>query len=472
MKKIYTTAKYKERHKRKLVKLEKKFPRRRKRLHSLKVGFEKYKSDVRRKNRDVDFSNFPLYQFLQKGRLKQKPNYSDTIKYFVENKSVFGRNDMTFEDNIIAIPEIFSIIENYTETTIFLRKLFNALYNQSFEQIFIDYQNCKEIDVCASMCMDIILADFITYYNQCSKDRHTVKVQSIKPINYNRYEIEKILFSIGAYKNIKGFNITFDNIIPFPIKIGHKDNPRLSEKREVDITQTVDYIISCLAKLNKRLTDSAETNFYKVIGEVIQNAEEHSNTKARYLIGHFEENKNGSNDYGVFNLAILNFGNTFYETFKNAENPNKAVIEQMESLSKKYTTNGLFKRKKFEEETLWTLYALQDGVTRIKDWNRGNGAIRFIESFISLKGNIQTDNISKMVITSGHTRIIFDGKYQITKQKRGSEEKEFKMMTFNTMGDIEQLPDENYVVYEENYFPGTIISVKLKLDYENTTNLS
>ena len=45
-------------------------------------------------------------------------------------------------------------------------------------------------------------------------------------------------------------------------------------------------------------------------------------------------------------------------------------------------------------------------------------------------------------------------------------------MTFNASGDIEQLPDENYVVYEENYFPGTIISVKLKLDYENTTNLN
>lgn len=468
MKKLYTTPEYK----RNLVKLNKKYSKRQEKLHRLKVGFEKYKSDVRRINPDADFSNFPLYQFLQKSRLKQKPDYSDTIKYFVENKSVFGRNEMAFEESTFVIPEVFSIIENYTETTIFLRKLFNALYNQSFEEIFIDYQNCKEIDVCASMSMDIILADFINYYTQCSRDRHRIKVKTIEPINYKRYEIEKILFSIGAYKNLKGFNITFDNIIPFPIKIGHKDNPRLSEKREVDITQTVDYIISCLAKLNKRLTDSAETNFYKVIGEVIQNAEEHSNTKIRYLIGHFEENKNGSSDYGVFNLAILNFGNTFYETFKNAENPNKAVIGQMESLSKKYTTNGLFKKKKFEEETLWTLYALQDGVTRIKDWNRGNGAIRFIESFINLKGNTQTDNISKMVITSGHTRIIFDGKYQITKQKRGNEEKEFKMMTFNASGDIEQLPDENYVVYEENYFPGTIISVKLKLDYENTTNLN
>lgn len=472
MKKIYTTNEYKKKQKRKLESLRKKFLKRRKKLFRLKIGFEKYKSDVKRKNTDVTFSNFPLYQFIQKSKLQKKPDYSDTIKYFTENKSVFGRNDMAFENNTFKIPQVFSIIENYTETTIFLRKLFNALYNQSFEEIFIDYQDCKEIDVCASMCMDIMLADFINYYKLCSKDRHTVKIQSIKPINYNRYEIEKILFSIGAYKNLKGFNITFDNVIPFPIKIGHKDNPRLSEKREVDITQTVDYIIDCLAKLNKRLTDSAETNFYKVIGEVIQNAEEHSNTKTRYLIGHFEENKNGSNDYGIFNLAILNFGNTFYETFKKSENPNVAVIEQMEALSKKYTTNGLFKRKKFEEETLWTLYALQDGVTRIKDWNRGNGAIRFIESFINLKGDTQTDNISKMVITSGHTRIIFDGKYQITKQKRGNEEKEFKMMTFNTSRDIEQLPDENYVIYEDNYFPGTIISVKLKLDYENTTNLN
>lgn len=441
-------------------------------LHKRKLGFEKYKRDVRKLHLGADFKNYPLYQFIQKCKLNRKPEYSDTVKYFLENKLAFGRNEMVFENEVFIIPEVFSIIENYLETTLFLRKLFNSLYKQSYENIYIDYQHCKEIDVCASMCMDIILAEFMNYYHQCTKDRHTIKVQSIRPINFNRYDIEKILFSIGAYRNFKGFNVKFDNIIPFPINIGHKDNPKLDEKRERDITQTVDYIINCLAKLNKRLTDSAETNFYKVIGEVIQNAEEHSNTKRRFLIGHFEENKNGAGNYGVFNLAILNFGNTFYETFKNADNPNTLIIEQMKNLSKKYTTNGLFRKRKFEEETLWTLYALQDGVTRMTDWKRGNGAIRFIESFINLKGDTSTDDISKMVITSGHTRIIFDGKYQITKQKRGAEDKEFKMMTFNASGNIEEMPDENYVKYEDNYFPGTIISVKLKLDYENTENIN
>ena len=329
-----------------------------KKLHELKLSFEKYKSDVRKLYPKTKFSNFPLHHFKQKNKLNRRPEYSDTIKYFLENKFSFGKDEMVFETNYFKVPEVFSIIENYTETTLFLRKFFNALCNQSFENIYIDYQFCREIDACASMCMDIILADFIEYYEKCIKGNHTVKINSINPINFNRYDIEKVLFSIGAYRNIKGFNIKFDNIIPFPIKIGNKDNPKLDEKREIDITQTVDYIINCLEKLNKRLTDIAETNFYKVLGEVIQNAEEHSNTKKRYLIGYFEENKKEEGNYGVFNLSILNFGNTFYETFKNSDSPNTFVIQQMKELSNKYTTNGFFRRKKFEEETLWTLYVL------------------------------------------------------------------------------------------------------------------
>lgn len=441
-------------------------------LKLLKIGFEKYKRDVKAMHPEADFSNLPFHKFRRLSKLSKKPEYSDTIKYFLDNKIVFGDNELEFESNIFEVPKYFSIMEDsYESTTIFLRKLFNALYFQSFDEIFIDYKNCKTIDVCASMCMDIILADFIDYFNKCTKGHHNIKVNTVKPINFEKYDVKKILFSIGAYRNIKGINLTFENAIPFPIIIGNKDNPKLAEKREVDITKTVDYIISCLGKLNKRLTGTAETNFYKVIGEVIQNAEEHSNTKMRYLIGHFEENKNGDTEFGVFNLSILNFGNTYYETFKFAEAPNTKIVEQMKLLSKKYTQNKLFKKKKFEEETLWTLYALQDGVTRIRDWNRGNGAIRFIESFIDLKGD-SDDDISKMVITSGHTRIIFDGKYKITKQKRGKDEKEFKMMTFNNSGNIEELPDDKYVKYENNYFPGTIISVKLKLDYENTENIS
>src|SRR5690606_7297506 len=128
-------------------------------------------ADVRKLHPDADFSNYPLYLYIQNSKLFQKPEYSDIIKYFVEKKTVFGRNDMAFNNEVFEIPEVFSVIENYEETTIYLRKLFNALYFQSFENIIIDYGKCKQIDVCASMCMDIILSDFIRYFQKCVKDR-------------------------------------------------------------------------------------------------------------------------------------------------------------------------------------------------------------------------------------------------------------------------------------------------------------
>lgn len=456
------------------LRIENKFLKRKKRekkLAELQKGFEKYKKDVRRNNPDCSFKNYPFYRFRQKCFLLPKPKHSELILYLLEKGNAFGKKNLMFESNIFEMPNPFSLIDNYKETSRFLKKLFNALYFQSFENMYIDYSKCEHIDVGASMCMDIILSDFIKYYHQLQRDKHTVKVDEIKPINYERYSIEKVLFSIGAFRSIKGFKINYENITDFPIIIGNKKNKKLSIQREIDITNTVDYIINCLSQMNKTLTGTAETNLYKVIGEVIQNADEHSNTNDRYSIGYFERTQTTNGHFGIFNLAILNFGNTIYETFTNPECQNEKVVNQMKELSKKYTSRKLFRPSDFEEETLWTLYALQDGVTRMPDWERGNGAIRFIESFFKLKGNEEVDEISKMVITSGHTRVIFDGKYNIVSKQRGNNSSLYKMMTFNQSGDIEDKPDSQYVKFEKNYFPGTMISVKIKIDYDNTENL-
>ncbi|HMG14624.1 MAG TPA: hypothetical protein VK590_04205 [Saprospiraceae bacterium] len=80
----------------------------------------------------------------------------------------------------------------------------------------------------------------------------------------------------------------------------------------------------------------------------------------------------------------------------------------MKNLSERYTQKNFFIKAKFEEQTLWTLYALQEGVTSHAEWRRGNGCIRFIDSFFNLKGDQEKDNISYLSIVSGNTRIIFD----------------------------------------------------------------
>ena len=109
---------------------------------------------------------------------------------------------------------------------------------------------------------------------------------------------------------------------------------------------------------------------------------------------------------------------------------------------------------------------MQEGVTRKKEWKRGNGTIRFIESFFNLKGDVVCDSKSKMTIISGNTRIIFDGKYKIVEKVRDG--KIYKMMTFNDAGNIEDIPDDRYVTYTDNKFPGTIITARIFIDEYNT----
>ena len=142
----------------------------------------------------------------------------------------------------------------------------------------------------------------------------------------------------------------------------------------------------------------------------------------------------------------------------------------MKELSEKYTTSGWIKAKEFEEETLWTLYALQEGVTSVPDKKRGNGSINFIESFFSLKGDMEDDHSSFLTIISGNTRITFDGKYQIVEKQRGTEGKTFKMMTFNESGNIEDKPDSKYVTFAGQFFPGTLITAKISINFNNIEN--
>lgn len=392
--------------------------------------------------------------------------YSETIKYFKKTINAFSCKKNNTNSGVLIVPSIFSLTDNYSESCDFLGILFDVLDNQIYKKVYIDYANCTKIDVDASICMDIIIADFINYYIACHKNMKKIGVSEITPLNYNTPVIEKVLFSIGAFSNLLRQSKKIDGITPFPLSINNRESRLCAQKREVDITRMVDYIIDCLGKVNRNLTADAETNLYKVIGEMIINAEEHSTTAKRYAIGYFEERNEEGRHYGIFNLSILNFGATIYDTFKSDACENIIVKEQMADLSARYTRNGFFRKAKFEEETLWTLYALQEGVTRKKEWKRGNGTIRFIESFFNLKGNSLCDSKSKMVIISGNTCILFDGRYKIVEKKRN--DKIYKMMTFNDVGNVENVPDDKYVTYTDNKFPGTIITARIFIDEYNT----
>lgn len=443
-----------------------------KKMKNKKKGFNKHKQVLKIKK---DFSKDylkPKYQGYIFSVIKKKPEYNDVIKFLIPKYKKFSDKNLPSNENgVLIVPSIFSISENTDESMFFLKRLFHCLLTQKPKFINIDYKNCNYLDVDASACMDLILEGFISYYNKCINKNHAVGIDKILPINFENSEISNVLFSIGAYKNLKNFEMKKNpnaNFIAFNLRIGDNQHDTKGVLKEVHETEIVDYVIDCLASTGHELTAIAEANLSKVVGEVMANAEEHSNFRYRYAIGYFVKPNQINNELGIFKLSIFNFGQTIYESFSKTEKANLEIVKKMSSLSQKYTEDGLFKKAKYEEETLWTLYSLQEGVTSIKDWKRGKGTIRFIDRFFKLKGDDCSDNISRLTLLSGNSKIIFDGTYPLKEVIKGNDSKPMQVMTFNDSGDISELPNEKFVTFVPQTFPGTLITAKICITNKNT----
>lgn len=171
--------------------------------------------------------------------------------------------------------------------------------------------------------------------------------------------------------------------------------------------------------MGRKLDDDSMDDLCTVIGEILINAEEHSSTHCRYSIGYFEQKSIDDKKVGVFQLVILNMGRSIYEKFHDLDCPNKAVVEKMKALSNRYTEKKFWSFKTFDEETLWTLYSLQDGVTSISPQaysHRGNGSLRFIESFFNLKIWIVKTNFRKWFYNLGIQKLFLMGLMVLQKE--------------------------------------------------------
>ncbi|MGD2034988.1 MAG: hypothetical protein PVF73_08025 [Bacteroidales bacterium] len=436
------------------------------------------------------FSSSPIVSPSSQNQKPQKNNYlkkhlPPNLEYLVKTKeSPFNlesiKKERFISKGVIEIPKVFSIIEEPGDSYIALRKIISALLIENNKTVILNYQNCEKVELGSQVLLDIILKDFFYFTNKCQKiDRNHREFfpSTIRGENINNEDVQKMMFSVGSPVTLKIREQRFPDIIPYKLCIHdnekEKNYDRRIEQKELDTTEMADYVIDCLERMNQKLTPAKRDDLCTVIGEILINAEEHSSTKYRFSIGYFKEENIENKHYGIFRLVILNFGQTIYNKFKDESCPNKEIVEKMKSLSNSYTTRSLFSKKEFEEENLWTLYALQEEVSSISptEYKRGNGSIRFIESFFNIKGSQEADNISYLTLQSGKTRIHFNGEYNI-ENKTTTNNDTFKVMTFNESGSIEDKPDNKYVYQTNDYFPGTIISAKLLLNDDDLVEIN
>lgn len=391
------------------------------------------------------------------------------LGYLLQHQKVnIGSNIPSDNTNgVFKVPKDFDIVHNSEKSFSFIYDLTNGLIRQEHEKIIIDYSDCVNLELSSQVFLDAILKDVMKFFDKCNKYKKTqTTVKEISGKSLTNPSINKLLLSVGSPAVHRKQSTNFNDVIPYYLCVRNREASRnekvIMSKKEEDTTKLLEYVIKCLDRLKINLSQDSIDDLTTVIGETLINAEEHSTTNYRYSIGYFQDVNDKDNHFGEFNLVIMNFGESIYEKFKNKKNLNTEHRLDMNRLVSKYKSDKLFYEKTFEEETLWTLFALQDGVSSVHTdtyTKRGNGSIRFIDSFFKLKGNSERDNKSEMTILSGNTKIIFDGTYKIEEMIKDNHK--YNIMAFNDKKSLDFAPDKKFVRFAENYFPGTIISVKV-----------
>lgn len=462
MKKVVSIYIQEHRFRRRLKSKEKKKERRRKKQREL-LRYKAIRHQGKLIRNSTDALNcFMSRHFLHLVTIDKSP--------FYEEKLV---NESTQRRNVLQIPQNFSILSNPESSYKVLKKVVEAIVFQNCDELCLDYQNCTSCDLATQVFLDSILKSFDRYIKLCTAAGVTkyIRISKVGGEHIHNVSLQKMINSVGSPVELINRKMQYKDVEPFRLR--HVDSrdvtvAKFEGLKEIDATELIEYVEKCLSRFNKTLTQDARQNLGIVLGETLSNAEEHSTLHNRYLIGYMEETNDDQSHYGLLNIVIMNTGSTIYERFKypmEDEVINVECVNQMKSLSEKFTKKGFFDINMFTEENLWTLYSLQGGVSIVprEIRNRGNGTIGFIKSFFSLKGSTAVDSISRMTILSGNTRIDFDGTYQIS-ETFGTDGRKIERMTFNKTNSLEDKPDPKYVYKTKHYFPGTLISAQLLIN--------
>ena len=378
---------------------------------------------------------------------------------------------------IISIPESFSFISDPHSAIETLTDLRRSIDDPRIGEIEFDHSECKSLDLCASTVMDVL---FLLGQRQA---RFRGRKLLAKGDWSSEGDVNVLLAANGILKHLShpiSKSLPPDlakNLRVFELRKGQRAGPSVTSAAEIASTDLLDFFNACLQTEGFHLNKQSERLLIDLVAEVLGNAEEHcasANKKNRrewYVIGYYKHSER-EDEGGECHIVLFNFGDSIYESLRSPDT-SPELTRQIQELSDLHRKRGFFDRvmkiaaglyiasiKVWQEEALWTLYALQEGVSRFNhlpgNEDRGNGTVRMIEFFTDL-----ASREPRMALISGRTWILFDGTYRLkTIMKQGGER---KIIAFNQENDLKLPPDPERVRTLNAKFPGTLVSLKFRL---------
>lgn len=231
----------------------------------------------------------------------------------------------------------------------------------------------------------------------------------------------------------------------------------------------VDFVNKSTKEAGAQLKMTGRTAIEHLVGEVLGNAEDHSAPNSNWYVDaiSFVE-KQDDIEVVDLNLSIMNVGMSMYEGFEATK------IENIDNYSKCEALYNLHKSQfthfnKFERECLFTMYMLNDGISRLKfeDESRGNGTMKFLDAFIKLGsfGNKDKRFKCQLNVISGHTVLTCDNDIHPYKENG------FRILSLNRENDFHKLPSKSYLSHNIEYFPGTILECHIYLNKDYFENI-
>lgn len=368
------------------------------------------------------------------------------------------RCDSAYSSSII-IPQNLSFKENFDESADVVKNLLYILLHKRGD-ITIDFSNCKNLSFSAIFFMNLLLRKYLKSLYLLRNVFGRAKRREIKmkpPKNNDDLRVYKYLHAMGLY-TYDGFKDSDGEFMRLGIEEG-KYRGITDNRKGVVGKKIVTFINNAYEPLEKKLTLESQNLIESLTSEILNNAEDHSlQNNEWYVDGIALHETIEGQEVVELNLVIFNLGDSMYEAFEKTKEANKAVYDILESRYELHK-GQFYERNQFEKESLFTLYMLNEGISRLKyeDPSRGNGTMQFLKAFADLgsKSVLRDNRKSSLNVISGHTVLTCDD--EVIPFHDGTHLK----ISLNKEKDNKKLPESQYLKYYSRYIPGTFIDCKI-----------
>lgn len=393
----------------------------------------------------IDVSDFGLYKFLR------------DVGFISSHTAIVNGN--------LVLPKKFTLADDSEEALLFLSSFFKSVYTRFDGEITIDFfSKCKEVDQAALFVLNTMRLDLKEFFDALDTKLQIRKRNlSYKCIISTEEDVNKLLFMNRLIPETQISNVG-EKMHPVNtlgiFKVAKPKKHYIENNSGPLTTKLVRYINDCLVLNNYQLTAEGVNAFEGLVSEILINAEEHSPFNTYYVTCNLMKEKNSEGTHiSELSLSFMNFGYSIFDGFEISKEENQSTYQLMDDLFSTVKSSLFFP---FTKENLFTLYALQDGISRLKykDESRGTGTMKFINSFF-LFGDYK-DKLKgydpKLNILSGKTHLTCDTKYiPFSKSDRF-------YLSLNSENDLAKSPDPSNLRNLKKVFPGTLLTVDLYIN--------